>query len=274
MRVALAQFTPQPGDIDGNLARMLDLLAAARRADLVCFPELSLPGYLLDPGRYTPAFLGRLARAARELEDAARARPARIVYGTADAPAGALRNVTVLTSSDGQNMCYAKTHMVSAERLVFSAGDHLVLDGGSGLGLGCCYDLAFPGFGAALAEAGARVLIFPMAWEGQRAFVFEGVVAARAIENVAYVVCVNQAGRSEAAEFYGGSRIVDPLGHTLLEMGATDGLASADLDLDWVGRLRSSADPATYPLLTDRRPPLPVRVGSSPPSAGSPQGGA
>ena len=263
MRIALAQFTPMAGDVDGNLSQMQALLGTAARqhADLVCFPELCLPGYLLEPAAYTGEFLANLARAAEVLDQMARERQVRIVYGTAEAWAGALRNMVVITDPAGARTRYAKTHMVQAERIAFTAGNHLVLTADGSLALGCCYDLAFPGFCASLADAGARVLIFPMAWETRRAFVFESVAAARAVENVAYVVCVNQTGTMGLTQFHGGSRIIDPLGNTLLEMGNTAGLCSADLNLDWVSKLRSSDDPATYPLLDDRRPSMPVRRG-------------
>jgi len=263
MRIALAQFTPMAGDVDGNLSQMQVLLeaGAGQHADLVCFPELCLPGYLLEPAAYTGGFLADLARAAQALEQAARERQVRIVYGTAEAWAGALHNVIVITDPGGARTRYAKTHMVQAERIAFTAGNHLVLTADGSLALGCCYDLAFPAFCASLAGAGARVLIFPMAWETRRAFVFETIAAARAVENVAYVVCVNQTGTIGVTQFHGGSRIIDPLGNTLLEVGDTVGLFSADLNLDWVSRLRSSDDDATYPLLDDRRPPMPVRRG-------------
>jgi predicted amidohydrolase len=266
MRIALAQFTAWTGDITGNLSRMQALLEAGAQdhADLVCFPELCLPGYLLDPGGYTAAFLKDLARAADALESAARDLRVQVAYGTAEAYAGALRNMIVITDTGGGRTGYAKSHMVRAERAAFTQGNELVLTADGSLALGCCYDLAFPGFCASLAEAGAQVMIFPMAWEKQRAFVFEGVAAARAIENVAYVVCANQTGNMGLTQFHGGSRIIDPLGNILLEMGDRVGLSSTDLDLDWVSRLRSSADSATYPLLDDRRPPMPIRRGSFP----------
>lgn len=266
MRIALAQFTAWAGDVTGNLSQMQALLesGAQDHADLVCFPELCLPGYLLDPGRYTAAFLNDLAAAAEALETTARDLGVRIIYGTAEAHAGALGNMIVITDTGGGRTCYAKSHMVRAERAAFTQGNELVLTADGSVALGCCYDLAFPGFCASLAEAGAQVMIFPMAWEKQRAFVFEGVAAARAIENVAYVVCVNQAGTMGLTQFHGGSKIIGPLGNILLEMGDRVGLSSTDLDLDWISRLRSLADPATYPLLDDRRPPMPVRRGPFP----------
>ena len=47
MKIALAQLNPTIGDLEGNAERMLKFIAAAKEqgADLVVFPELSLPGY-------------------------------------------------------------------------------------------------------------------------------------------------------------------------------------------------------------------------------------
>ena len=262
LRVTLAQFTAV-ADVRANLAQMLSLLEAAAGdgSDLVCFPELCLSGYQLDPASYPVAVLNELAGAESELEAAARKQGVRVLYGTARRTDGGLYNAVVLTEPDGSRTCYAKTHMVASERAVFAAGQELVLAASGDLAVGCCYDLAFPAFCADLAGAGARALFFPMAWEQQRSFVFEGVVAARAIENVAYVVCINQTGTCGMTKFHGGSKIIDPLGRTLVDMGDTAGVRTADLDLDWVTRLRSAADTATYPLLTDRRRQLPVRRG-------------
>jgi predicted amidohydrolase len=164
--------------------------------------------------------------------------------------------------------CGLQLRLRPAELAVFAAGHELVLTADGDLALGCCYDLAFPQFCAGLADAGARALFFPMAWEQQRAFVFEGIVAARAIENLAYVACANQTGTLGLTRFHGGSRIIDPVGRTVAQMEDEVGIISAEVDLNWVTRLRSSADPASYPLLADRRPQLAVRRGRDPVPAG------
>ncbi len=270
LRVAVAQFTAAAGDVSSNLSQVRSLLAAAAadRADLACFPELCLPGYLLEPASYTEALLGELGRAEAALQAAARDLRMQVIYGTAQMQDGRLRNVVVVTEPDGGRTVYAKAHMVGAELAVFAAGRELVLTADGDLALGCCYDLAFPQFCAGLAEAGARALFFPMAWEQQRAFVFEGIVAARAIENLAYVACANQTGTLGLTRFHGGSRIIDPVGRTVAQMGDEVGIISAEVDLNWVTRLRSSADPASYPLLADRRPQLAVRRGRDPVTAG------
>ena len=271
LRVAVAQFTACAGDVRSNLSLMQNLLeaGAADQADLICFPELCLPGYMLDRASYTDLLLRELGQAEAALHAAARDLRVRVMFGTAQVLAGRLRNTVVVTEPDGARTVYAKTHMVDVERAIFAAGHNLVLSADGDLALGCCYDLAFPQFCADLADAGARVLFFPMAWERPRAFVFESIVAARAIENIAYVVCANQTGVLGTTRFHGGSKIIDPIGNVLAEMGEAVGIASADLDLGWVTRLRSSADPGTYPLLADRRSRLSVRRGSGQSPAGS-----
>jgi predicted amidohydrolase len=263
LRVALGQFTPAAGDVAANLSQLATMLAAGVRAgaDLVCFPELCVPGYLLDPSRYTEMLARDLVRADVTIAAAARDLGVRVMYGTAMVWDGDLHNTVVVVDPGGACTVYAKSHVPVLERAIFAAGEELVVTADGDLALACCYDLAFPEFCASLADTGARALFFPMAWEKKRAFVFEGLVAARAIENIAYVVCVNQTGSMDGTDYYGRSRIVDPLGEVVVEMAEEVGLVTADLDLDWVGRLRSSADSATYPLLSDRRPPLVTRRG-------------
>jgi len=257
LRVALAQFGAGLGEVEANVARMLGHLAAAAAAgaDLVCYPELCVSGYLLDPAAYDDALLDAVEGAEIALAHAAAAAGVAIVYGApARRPAG-LANTVAYVGADGEREVYAKTHMDVKEREVFAPGETFVT-AGDGLGLACCYDLAFPEPTRMLALQGARVLLVPMAWEVARSFVLEKVAAARAVENVAYLVCVNQCGEVGPFHFRGGSRVLDPLGEVVLLLGNDDGLELADIDLDLVDGLRDHTDTRTYPLLDDRRPDL------------------
>lgn len=251
--VGLGQFTAVPGDVQANLDVMLEQLdqAGTGELDLMCFPELCLPGYLLDAQDYTDQLARDLRGAEKTLQSVADAADVRIMYGTARWAGGRLQNCVVVAEPHAEGTSYAKVHLASGEQAVFSAGDELVMTGG--IGLGCCYDLAFAEVSTRLAEAGARVLCFPMAWERQRAFVFEAVVAARAVENVAYVVCVNQTGQVRDLDFHGGSRVVDPLGRTVYHLGERVGVAVIELDLGWVARLRTAPAGETFEFASDRR---------------------
>src|SRR3954470_24775776 len=72
MKVAVAQMASVPGDIDANLRKHLDVVAAARAAgvELLLFPELSLTGH--SPGADTLRLaVSRDHRVVREIAKAA-----------------------------------------------------------------------------------------------------------------------------------------------------------------------------------------------------------
>ena len=253
--VGLGQFPAAAGNVQANLGVLLNLLDQAGPAglDLMCFPELCLPGYLLAAADYTGQLRLDLRHAEEAIQAAADAADVRIAYGTARWEGGRLHNCVVVAEPRAASTTYVKVHLAGSERAVFDAGDELVLTADGSTGLGCCYDLAFAGFSARLAAAGARVLCFPMAWERERAFVFEALAPARAIENVAYVVCVNQTGQVGDLDFHGGSRVVDPLGQTVCHLGEKVGVAVVELDLEWVARLRAAPAGETFAFAADRR---------------------
>ncbi len=258
LRLALAQFGAELGDVEANLERMR---AAAREAadggaGLICFPELCLSGYLLARSDYTTELLDARARGERELAKESRELGLGIVYGTPlPGEGGRLRNAVVHQSPSGRRLVYVKTHLVTVEREAFTAGDEFVVSDG-GIGLACCYDLAFPEAMRVIALRGARLLLVPMAWEVQRGFVMRHLAAGRAVENVAYVACVNQSGEVGPLRFLGRSCVVDPLGELVVDLAGDATLAFADIDLDFVARLRDGSDARTYPLYNDRRPEL------------------
>lgn len=77
LNITIGQINPTIGDMDGNIALMLEAARAARcaGADLVVFPELALTGYspadLLDDS----GFIHRLSEATRQLRLASRETP-------------------------------------------------------------------------------------------------------------------------------------------------------------------------------------------------------
>ena len=235
MRLALSQFGAELGQVGHNRRRIGEALAAAAAAgaDLACFPELAVSGYLVSPGAYTDGLLAAVEHAERQIAADGRRLGLTVVYGAPRRdPDGRLRNAVVLVAPDGRRLVYDKTHMIAAERRAFVPGDDFVV-GDGGVGLACCYDLAFPEAMRTLALRGGRLLLVPMAWEAERAFVMRRVLAARAVENVAFVAAVNQAGRVGDLRFAGGTRVVDPLGETVASAGEGDDLVVADVT--WAG---------------------------------------
>ena len=88
-----------------------------------------------------------------------------------------------------------------------------------------------------LALQGARVLLVPMAWEVARSFVLDKVAAARAVENVAYLVCANQCGTVGPCEIRAGRVIAD------CRIGRGRAVIVADADLLALAHWGDAADP-------------------------------
>ncbi|MDN2480161.1 carbon-nitrogen hydrolase family protein [Vibrio astriarenae] len=110
------------------------------------------------------------------------------------------------------------------------------------LGLSICYDLRFPQLYSELIRLGANILLVPAAFTavtGQAHW--RSLLMARAIENQAYVVAVNQTGVHPCGrETWGHSMIISPWGEVLLELGQRAQNGVADIDLSVVNELRQN----------------------------------
>jgi predicted amidohydrolase len=108
------------------------------------------------------------------------------------------------------------------------------------LGLSVCYDLRFPELYRRLGAAGAEVVCVPSAFTFPTgAQHWEILLRARAIENQVYVVAPNQIGRSASGVMdYGHSLIVDPWGTPIARASNQDTVALAEIDLDYLARVR------------------------------------
>ncbi|CAB4551272.1 unannotated protein [freshwater metagenome] len=106
------------------------------------------------------------------------------------------------------------------------------------VGLQTCYDLRFPEVSRRLVDAGAEVLAVPSEWLAgpKKAHHWVALTAARAIENLCYVVAADQI----APLAVGMSRIISPLGETLIDMGQDAGIAVAYISPDALAAARAN----------------------------------
>ena len=125
------------------------------------------------------------------------------------------------------------------------------------LGLGVCYDLRFAEQCQELAAAGAEILTFPSAFTVNTGMAhWEPLLRARAMETQCYVVAAAQTGRhNDKRSSYGHSMIVDPWGVVTAQCGEGVGVATANIDLSYLARVRSN-----MPVQSHRRPDLYGRV--------------
>ncbi|MDX2463583.1 MAG: carbon-nitrogen hydrolase family protein [Porticoccus sp.] len=108
------------------------------------------------------------------------------------------------------------------------------------LGLTVCYDLRFPELYRYLAEQGAEIIVVPSAFTAKTGEAhWQLLLRARAVENLSYIVGANMGDRHHPKRpTWGGSAIVDPWGNVLAELGDGPGVITADVDLDYLKKLR------------------------------------
>ena len=266
LRVAAVQINTQH-DKDHNLRRTEELIdeAASYGARLVALPE-----YV--------SFMGPKDQHASIAEDipgptterfAAKARQHDIyllggsIHEATSTP-GKFYNTSVLVGPDGALLAkYRKIHLfdiditenVSAnESATILPGDEIVtaeIDSHRA-GLSICYDLRFPELYRQMALAGAQILFVPAAFT-----MFTGkdhwhvLLRARAIENQAYVIAPGQVGKHQPNDqaCYGHSVIIDPWGTVIADAPDKEGVIVADLDFDYLNKVRKQ-----LPSLANRRP--------------------
>ncbi len=118
------------------------------------------------------------------------------------------------------------------------------------IGLAVCYDLRFPELFRLYSDKKVDVIVLPSAFTEMtgRAH-WDILLAARAIENMSYVIAANQGGlHDNNRETYGGSMIVDPWGRVLNRLAKGPGAVIAEYDVNELKKLR-----ANFPVLNHRK---------------------
>jgi omega-amidase len=239
-----------------NFERVRRLVAAVRpeAGGLVVLPEMFATGFSMDAGRIhdgpqreTEVFLAEMARE----------RGVHVIGGVVTLnPDGRGRNEAVVFGPDGREVArYAKMHPFSfgGEPEHYAAGDRAVTCriGEFTAAITICYDLRFPELYRAAVLAGADLLIVIANWPAPRAAHWSALLAARAIENQAYVVGVNRCGNDPKHAFLGHSQVIGPRGTVIADAGECEGSVTAALDREDLKAYRRE-----FPALADIRKDL------------------
>ena len=80
MKLAVAQINTTVGDLAGNIARILDAAEKVREADLVFFPEMTVPGYPPRDMLYDASFIEAVQAATLDLARQAKHLPPLLVF--------------------------------------------------------------------------------------------------------------------------------------------------------------------------------------------------
>jgi len=278
MRVALAQINTTVGDIWGNVEKMADTMERATDsgAQLVAYPELTIPGYPPEDLLMRPSFIEENIRA---LDEFARRVPENVVaaVGFVDLDADLYNACAVVSGGEvlhRYHKRYLPNYGVFDENRYFREGSGApILDlGGALVGVSVCEDIWYPG-GPAREQAlgGASVLLNISAspYHRRKGVFRERMLGVRASDYGCYVVFCNLTGGQDELVFDGHSVVFDPEGALVARAGQfRDDLLLVDLypDHSLMQRLH---DPRPRKETTEHTPEI-VRIPGYEPAAAEP----
>ena len=252
MEVACCQFDIAWEDKAANYRRVAAMVRGAglEAGTLLLLPEMFATGFSMNTAATAEPLEGPTAQFLAEL-----AREYRLyVLGGAviTDSAGRHHNEALALGPDGRLAAhYAKVYpfTYSREHEHHAAGEQVAAFEWSGVRVSpaVCYDLRFPELFRRAAGGGAELLAVIANWPVAREAHWTTLLAARAIENQAYVAGCNRVGTDGTGLVHTGrSRIIDPRGETLADAGGEETIIRAPVDLgalrDYRGKLPFLAD--------------------------------
>jgi NAD+ synthase (glutamine-hydrolysing) len=250
LRVALAQINTTVGDFTGNAAKVVEYTERARAqgADIVAFPELTLPGYPPEDLLLRHSFILENRRALDNL--APKLTGITAVVGFVDENADIYNAAAIV--HDGKiagvhHKWFLPNYGVFDEQRYFRAADKAAVFtvAGARVGVNICEDIWYPeGPTQAQAFAGAEVIvnINGSPYHHGKGAARNRMVATRAADNGVYICYVNLIGGQDELVFDGNSVVFDQGGELIARAPAfEEHLLVVDLDMDSLhtARLRS-----------------------------------
>lgn len=252
MRVAGIQLDTVWENPEQSFARARPWIAAAASAGakLVVLPEMFACGFSMATDRIAEPVDGPSTAFIREQ---ARQHGVWVCGSVPERPAGATRpfNTLVLCGPDGATHRYRKIHpfTFANEHERYEAGRDFVTVTIEGVRctLFVCYDLRFADeFWQNAKHTDCYVVVAN--WPARRRHHWQTLLAARAIENQAYVIGVNRVGQGAELDYSGDSRVVDPWGEPIALAASIETMILAEVDPAVVADARTR-----FPFLRDRR---------------------
>ena len=238
LSVSLVQGATRWHDAPANRDYYGALVRRAGDSDLVVLPETFLSGFSNDTRASADTMDGKGMAWLRALSAEAGA----VICGSlAIRENDAVYNRLVWMRPDGSFEQYDKRHLfrMAGEHTRYGSGDRrpIVELNGWRILPQVCYDLRFPVWlrNRRLESAGGGMdydlALFVANWPAARRHPWRTLLRARAIENLACVVGVNRVGvDGNDIPYAGDSAVIDPLGETLVELGAQEQVVTVTLD--------------------------------------------
>lgn len=220
LKIAALQMNIEWGAVNANLTQAEDMISLLPSGtDVVVLPEMFTTGFILDRAEALSVAetdqgttMARVAAWSHTFNTA--------ICGSFIArEADRLYNRAFFIDPSGDCTFYDKRHLFipSGEHSTYTSGTTrmpVIRYRGWNIAMAICYDLRFPVW--LRSDHGNYDLLLVMAnWPDSRIFAWDILLAARAIENQAYVAGCNRSGIDDYGVYSGHSAVIDPKGHQI-----------------------------------------------------------
>ncbi|HMG13826.1 MAG TPA: amidohydrolase [Saprospiraceae bacterium] len=240
MRTSFVQSNLLWENIEGNLRYFeIHMDRIAKESDIIILPEMFTTGFSMNvalaeeyPGR-TSIWMSHLSTQYDSV----------IIGSVMIKEKDQYYNRCIIAKPDGTSLYYDKKHLFGYghENNFYSAGDEKLIFEWKGWRI-CplvCYDLRFPIWSRNV-EPYYDLLIYIASWPKNRALAWKTLLAARAIENQAYVIGVNRIGQDgNSLNYIGDSTAINYLGEILNDPNDQEAMVTTVLDLESLKKFRT-----------------------------------
>lgn len=239
LKIAMIQSELVWQDAKANCDYFSACFAQLRDIDLVILPEMFNSGFSMQSAQIAEPMSGPTVL---WLQQQAKFYQMAIAGSLAISTALGVVNRLLFVHPDGSIDYYDKKHLfrMAGEHQHYVAGSArtVVLFKGFRLNLQICYDLRFPVFSRN--QGDYDVLIYVANWPEPRRRIWSTLLAARAMENQAFVLGCNRVGEDSNQFSYSGDSVaLNYLGEPLAELPAGQtGILTATLRLDQLQQFR------------------------------------
>jgi 5-aminopentanamidase len=227
MKVAACQVPDIQENTEGSLAWIEKFAkeAEAKRADIVCFPECFLQGYLTDESLVKKYALGLDSQDFSDiLKRLAKFKPM-LVVGLIEKVWERFFNTAVVIKNGQVMGKYRKTHLLDGEQIFTAGSSYPVFEiGRSKFGINICYDMQFPEATTEVAKQGATLIICPANNMMNRGtaekykHLHHEMRSQRAKEAGVWIVSADVTGKTEERIAYGPTSVLDPKGEVVAQV--------------------------------------------------------
>ena len=216
LNITLIQTNIQWMNAEANLLFLENQLKNLQ-TDLIVLPEMFNTGFCMEPDKIAESMNGIsitwIKKMAKQLNTA--------ICGSLNIKENnKYYNRFVFILPNEQETVYDKKHLFTygGEQKVFSAGTQQITINYKGFKIRpfICYDLRFPVWSRNTNNY--DIALYVANWPAKRAYAWNSLLIARAIENMCYVVAVNRLGiDGNNLRYNGNSKVIDPVGNIVTD---------------------------------------------------------